>query len=256
MEKVKVTYLGQCGFLLECNGIRIVTDPYLSDYVDRNFYTEETPWKRLYPAPVSLDDIRPDGIVISHAHGDHLDPWTLAPYIEKANDVLIAVPAPVADAVSKLGCRNIVHARAGKSFDIKGVTVTPVPCAHTQLHTDEYGRFCELSYLIDFGNGNVIFFGGDMSLYDGLADVIAGASPSLLLLPVNGRDDDRTGRDIIGNINAEEAAWLSKSLNVPFVPMHHDLYEINRCPEGYAQAAALAAGASVRPLKPMEHLEI
>ena len=33
---MRITYLGQCGFLIEAAGTRIVTDPYLSDYVDRN----------------------------------------------------------------------------------------------------------------------------------------------------------------------------------------------------------------------------
>ena len=33
---MRMTNLGQCGFLLEIAGTRIVTDPYLSDFVDRH----------------------------------------------------------------------------------------------------------------------------------------------------------------------------------------------------------------------------
>ena len=64
---MKITYLGQMCYLIECGGIRIVTDPYLSNSVDRPGSTHK------YPAPMTLADIMPDVIVISHPHGDHRD---------------------------------------------------------------------------------------------------------------------------------------------------------------------------------------
>ena len=46
MSKARLTALGQCGFLLDTGKTRIVTDPFLSDSVDRMFYSKKTPWKR------------------------------------------------------------------------------------------------------------------------------------------------------------------------------------------------------------------
>jgi hypothetical protein len=46
---MKITCLGQCGFLIEAAGARIVTDPYLSHYLDQNLFSEATPWRRKYP---------------------------------------------------------------------------------------------------------------------------------------------------------------------------------------------------------------
>lgn len=253
---MRITYLGQCGFLLEDGNLRIVTDPYLSDSVDRNHYSKETPWKRLYPAPVTLAELNPDIILISHGHDDHMDPDTLGLYRALGGEAPIIVPAPEIYTVDRWGLKNICPARAESSFKIKHATITPIPCAHTQFHTDELGRFFELSYIIDMGNRKRVFFGGDMSLYDGLERRLQDANLSLLLLPANGRDAKRTNLGIIGNTTAEEAAKLSAALCVPWIPMHHDLYDINRCEPSAPKRESQRVGADVFNLALMESLEI
>lgn len=255
MDSLSITYLGQCGFLLDFGDARIVTDPYLSDYVDRNFASESAPWKRLYPAPAQLTELKPDAILISHSHGDHLDPWTLDPYIKSGGQALIAAPAPECAALEALGAPRIEYAVSEHAFSVNGVTITPIPCAHTELHTDERNRYRELSYIIQRGK-DCVFFGGDMSLYPGLVELIASAGCTLLLLPVNGRDEERTKNDIIGNINCTEAAELSAILGVPYIPMHHDLYAINGAGTEEITAAAREYSADVRVLKPGESMSM
>lgn len=255
MDQLTITYLGQCGFLLDFGDVRIATDPYLSDYVDANFASDSTPWKRLYPPPTSLLSLRPDLILISHSHGDHLDPWTLGEYIQSGGEALIAAPAPECDALETLNAPFLLQAESESSFSIGRVRITPIPCAHTELHADERGRYRELSYIIECGEHRV-FFGGDMSLYPGLMERLAKARCTLLLLPVNGRDDERTKNDIIGNIDCREAAELATALNVPYFPMHHDLYAINGASDGEILSAAKKAGARVRILKPGQTLPI
>lgn len=251
MSELKVTCLGQCGFLLDDGTTRIVTDPYLSDAVDRFHYSEQTPWQRLYPASATLSALQPHAVLISHAHTDHMDPITLGGYARSGGQAVICAPAPECRKLEELGIGSIRACRAEEAFTVGSVRITPVPCAHTRLHTDNEGRFFELSYIIDFG-GHVVFFGGDMSLYDGLVTRLKRERFDLLLLPVNGRDEDRTNRGIIGNINEREAAQLAAALDVPYIPMHHDLYAINGCPTERAAAAADAAGAKILPMKPME----
>lgn len=250
MGGVSATYLGQCGFLLEMGGVRIVTDPYLSDYVDKSFFSSETPWRRLYPPPVTLGGLSPDVLLISHSHGDHMDPWTLKAYYGAGGSGPVAAPAPECGLLYDLGA-SVICARAESSFSIGEVEITPIPCAHTQLHLDELGRFHELSYLISC-KGVTVFFAGDMSLYDGLEKRLRAAQCSLLLLPVNGGDRERTEKGIIGNIDHRQAAALAATLNVPYIPMHHDLYGINGCGETDILSAAREAGAEARLLKPME----
>ncbi len=255
MNGLTVMYVGQCGFALDFGDTRIVTDPYLSDYVDKTCFSGRTPWRRLYPPPTTLQALKPDGIVISHSHEDHLDPWTLQPFFAQGGTCIAVAPAPECPHLERLGAPDIVYARAEESFFIGPVKVTPIPCAHTQLHTDENGRFHELSYIIERENIRV-FFGGDMSLYDGLYRRLREAKCSLLLLPVNGGDEERTKNGIIGNINCAQAASLAAALHVPYIPMHHDLYDINGCAPNEILHAAKAAGAAAHLLKPMQTLRL
>ena len=124
----------------------------------------------------------------------------------------------------------------------------------TWKHTDENGNYQELSYLISCG-GKRIFFGGDLSLYDGLTERLAELHPDIMLLPVNGRDYYLTAANIIGNTNCREAAELAKRCKAAcLIPMHHDLYAINGCRENWVREAAADAGVPVRILRCGEHI--
>ena len=244
MDELRITYLGQCGFLLEGEGVTIVTDPYLSNYVDNN----HDGWKRSYEAPCDLISLKPDLILISHSHDDHMDPETLGNYRKAGGNAAIAAPAPEISLLKELGFSRIINARAEKPFHFKDVVITPIACAHTSLDMDECGRFRNLSYLIDFGT-RCVFFGGDMSLYDGLSERIGVENCDILLLPCNGRDEERTNQGIIGNTTAEESASLAHDLALPFIPAHHDLYPNNGRPTEEIVKAAKDADASVIVLK-------
>ena len=251
---MNITYLGQCGFLLEIGEARIVTDPYLSNYVDK-IESSGVEWHRLYPAPAQLVDLQPDAVIISHSHGDHLDPWTLGPYIKSGGRALIAAPAPECGLLESLGARFIEYAEADKPFEVKGVRITPIPCAHTELHQDEQGRYRELSYVLECGEEK-LFFGGDMSLYPGLVERLEKEACPIVLLPANGHDEERTAKNIIGNINHEEAAELAAHLKArAYIPMHFDLYANNGCPVELIIDAAKRFGANLRVMKPGERWE-
>ncbi len=248
-DTFQVTYLGQCCFLIETENLRIVTDPYLSSSVDKDI----PGWQRAYAPPCTLKELAPDLVLISHAHDDHMDLTTIEQYIEEGGKAAFAAPAPVTEPLKKLGCK-VIDARAEQVIKIKEAQITPLPCAHTQLHTDELGRFCELSYVLDFG-GCCAFFGGDMSLYDGLKERVLLENCDVLLLPCNGRDEERTNAGIIGNTTAEEAAAFAAALGAPFIPAHHDLYPANGRDTAEIVSAAKEASAQIVVLQPGESAE-
>lgn len=235
---VQYTYLGQCGFLLEFDSTRIMTDPHFSSFGPDDL--------RSYPPPCTLMDAAPDAVLISHSHVDHLDPKTIAPYAAAGGQATFYAPAPECYLLQALGVSHWRPARAEQPFSIGPVTVTPIPCAHMTLHQDEHGDYCELSYLIS-GCGKTVFFGGDMSLYPGLLERLQHQPIDLLLLPVNGWDEERLSQGIIGNMDHRQAARLSAQLRAPFCPMHHDVYAFNGCPAGQIAAAASEYGAALRP---------
>jgi len=252
---MKITYLGQMCYLIEAGSLKLVTDPYLSSSVDR----PDSP--RKYPPPMTLSDIMPDAILISHPHGDHLDKTSLIPFYRMRRRSFTLVPAPSADTIREIGGEAVEMsapepAKLGESWRLGNVTVTAMPCAHTELHRDEDGCYRELSYLIE-AEGKKIFFGGDMSMYDGLLEAIAAISPDVMLLPVNGRDWFRTSQNIIGNLDSNEAAELAaRSGTKLFIPGHHDLYDFNGCPDEWIEFSANKFGAPLRILKPGETAEV
>lgn len=252
---MKLTYLGQMCYLIECGDLKIVTDPYLSDSVD----SKDS--HRNYPPPTTLCELLPDIIVISHPHGDHLDKKSLEPFYRLRRRAFTLVPAPSAGTIRSIGGDAVemsapAPAQFGKPFSLAGVSIYPLPCAHTELHTDSAGDYRELSYLIEYGNCK-IFFGGDMSIYGGLVEMLADTKPDVMLLPVNGRDWFRTSRNIIGNLDSNEAAELSVICGAKlFIPGHHDLYSKNGCPNDWIEYSARKFGAPLKLLAPGESVEV
>ena len=56
----------------------------------------------------------------------------------------------------------------------------------------------------------------------------------VLMVPVNGRSYYKLRDNIIGNMTAEEAIILAKETNAGMIiPMHYDLYDINRINPAY-----------------------
>lgn len=248
---IKITYIGQMTYLIEREELRIVTDPYLSTTADR------PGCGRNYPPPTNLAGLSPDVILISHPHCDHLDPATLTPYYRLRRRSFTLVPNPSVGVIRELGGEAVGmraggSGRFGEPFVLNGLKIRALPCAHTELHRDINGDFIELSYLIEL-EGKRIFFGGDMSMYEGLLESLTDAKPNVMLLPVNGSDWFRTSRDLIGNIDSNEAAELCVRVGADmFIPGHHDLYDFNGCPKECIELSAKKFGAPLKLLAPGE----
>lgn len=236
---MKITYLGQCAYIIEMGGVRVVSDPYLSDAIKG--------WQRAFPAPCTLKEANPDVVIISHNHIDHMDPITLGQYISEGGAAPIAAPAPECFRLEKFGVTNIIEARAEMPFMIGDVKITPIMCAHTEPHTDDAGRFRELSYFIEYGDEK-LFFGGDFSMYDGVTARLAAEKPQYIIVPANGRDEARIAAHIIGNTHPWEAAKLAADCGATLIPSHWDLYAENGCSREDITSAAEKYNAKVEIL--------
>lgn len=70
-RELQAFWLGHASVLVELDGVRILTDPVLSDYA-----SPVPPFgpKRLHRAPIAIPNLKNvDAVVISHDHYDHLD---------------------------------------------------------------------------------------------------------------------------------------------------------------------------------------
>lgn len=228
-SQVGIRYLGQEGFLFSRDGHFLATDLYLSDYVDRNCCQYVT-WRRLYDAPVKAEDLDfLDVVLCTHAHFDHADPDTLS-VLAKNPGTKFVIPKPETAALTAAGVKekNIIPAVAFEKIAVAGFEIIPIPSAHETLVPDAQGLYSAFGYIIRTA-GKTFFHAGDMCMYDGLIESLKPYGIDMAFLPINGRDYFRNQDDIIGNFNCEEAVLLAKAIGADMlVPMHHDLYEVNR----------------------------
>lgn len=234
-RQLGVWYLGQEGILLKSEENFLAVDPYLSDYVDRNC-CDYVKWERLYAPPVKAEQLHfLNAVLCTHTHYDHADPDTL-PVIAKSNpSAKFVVPAPAVETLAGYGIEKtrIISAVAGQTITIENFEIIPVPSAHETLQTDIHGNYEALGYIVRT-NGKTIFHAGDMCMYDGLIETVKPYGVDMAFLPINGRDYFRNRNDIIGNFNCEEAVLLAKEIGAEIlVPLHHDLYAVNRVKTGH-----------------------
>lgn len=229
---VTLWWLGQSGFVLSAPGVRVAIDPYLSPRPDR---TVEAPC-----APEDLADV--DAILVTHEHRDHLDLATLRRAVAARPDgPPIVLPAPLMDDAAAAGLPNkrLIAAQPGDVLRFgpdPGAAVWPVPARHGRTsppavydfgHAESDGRYRYLGYVVRLG-GVTLYHSGDSLLYEGLADRLRELRVDVALLPINGRDFHREGRNILGNMTEREAADVAAEAGCSLVvPMHYELFAHN-----------------------------
>jgi len=226
-EQVGLWFLGQEGFLFKYREKYLLIDPYLSDYVDRFSACKGLDWKRLYPAPVDGEELDfVDAVLCTHAHDDHMDPFTLPKLVKASPKAVFVAPAPTVEHMASLGVpkERIMAAHGDQPMELAGFKISSIPSAHEDLHLDEHGDYRELGYILEAGVR--IFHAGDMCMYPGLIQRLENLDAALL--PINGRDYFRQEKGVVGNFDCVEAVTLAKKAGVGLlVPMHHDLYAVN-----------------------------
>jgi L-ascorbate metabolism protein UlaG (beta-lactamase superfamily) len=166
---VRLTYVGHATVVIDMAGTRLITDPVLRPRVAH--------LRRAGPVdPALVRDI--DGVLISHAHMDHLDPPSLA-LLE--GEPTIVVPRGAARFVRRR--RGVVEAGEGDELRIGTLTIRPT-------HADHDGRRYQfgpaaptLGYRVE--GDRAVYFAGDTGFFPGMAD-IGRAGVDVALLPVSG----------------------------------------------------------------------
>lgn len=125
---MKVTWLGQAGFLFENENIKIIIDPYLSDSCHK---VNPRSYRR-YPVDEKYLEINPDVIILTHDHLDHTDPETLDYYLKDKKGVTVLASANAWQRVREYGPdHNYVMFNSGSEFTLKGITFKAVYAEHS-----------------------------------------------------------------------------------------------------------------------------
>ena len=231
-------WLGQAGFLIESKGTRLLIDPYLSDSLERRFGLAPLSHRRMSPAPVRAEGLRGiDVILVTHDHGDHLDPDTLLPVIRANPDCRVVLPGSAMEAALGAGLSRsrLLPIEAFQAIEVADLRVSAIPSAHEELAIDQHGRSLFLGYVFEL-DGIRFYHSGDCAPYAGLLDNLSPFKIDVGLLPVNGRDAKRRSQDILGNFDLVEARSLAEKDDFGFCLGHHfGLFDFNTIDEGSAR---------------------
>ena len=211
---VSAWWLGGSGWVFKTpSGAQVLVDPYLSDIV-RELFGQG----RAFPAPLDAQSVRPDVVISTHWHEDHLDPGAI-PQIARHSPrtQFVMPPSAMARALSwGVPRARITPIAVGETIEIAGVAITGVAARHDPgiagwQVPDAVGVVLQ-------SGGLKIYHSGD-SEYDQRLRDLKHQQIDVAIACING---------VTGNMNAHEAALLVWQLGAQIVmPMHHLLWEGN-----------------------------
>ncbi len=213
-NSVSAWWLGGSGFVFKTSsGAQVFVDPYLSDIV-RELFGQG----RAFPAPLDAEDVRPDVVISTHWHEDHLDPGAIPQIARHSPQTqFVMPPSAMARALSWGVPRGRITPIAwGETIEIANTKITAVPARHDAGIAG--WEVPDAAGIVLQSGGLKIYHSGD-SDYDQRLRALKHQQIDVAIACING---------VTGNMNAHEAALLVWQLGAKVVmPMHHLLWEGN-----------------------------
>jgi len=154
--QVQITWIGHSTFLIQIEGINILTDPQFSDYCGPNSLSGV---KRVAPPGVPFEELPLiHAVLISHNHYDHLD----APTVERlGNGPTYFVPLGIARWFEKRKIKNVVEMDWWQTSPFHGLRFHSVPLQHFSGRSPfERNKTLWSGWVIE-SKSSKIFFAGD-----------------------------------------------------------------------------------------------
>ncbi|MDX1700596.1 MAG: MBL fold metallo-hydrolase, partial [Melioribacteraceae bacterium] len=170
-DQINISWIGHSTILINYFGTMILTDPVLLDRV--GIYIAGTSFgpSRLIPPALTIDEVpKPDIVLLSHAHMDHMDYPTLKKLTRKYPNQIDAITAHLTeDVIDDLEWKSLTSIDWGDELDMQGIKFTALEVKHFGWRFPwekdrsrgyfEDGRSYN-AYLLE-KNGRSILFGGD-----------------------------------------------------------------------------------------------
>jgi L-ascorbate metabolism protein UlaG (beta-lactamase superfamily) len=224
-----LTWLGHSTVVIELDGTRLLTDPVLGRRV----------WHLRREAGIEPRALgRIDGILISHAHFDHLDHASLH---RLDRTVPVVVPQGVGRTLRRWGFERVSEVAADDELPLGALGLRAVPAEHDSGRWPLAAKTPALGYVAT--GSTSVYFAGDSDLFPGMESI---GPVDVALLPVSGWGS----RLPAGHLDAAGAAAALRLLRPRLaIPIHWGTFRaLFAAPPGAGPAAEFArAAAEVAP---------
>lgn len=167
-EKPKVTWINHSTFLIQIEGLNILTDPIWSERCSPvSFFGP----KRDHAPPIALEDLpRIDLVLISHNHYDHLDKKTVKALNRKYPEIIWMVPSGNAPWFKRQKITNVFESNWWEERELNflelSVKSTAVPAQHYSGRTvRDLNTTLWVGWVLEFKKENAplktLYFVGD-----------------------------------------------------------------------------------------------
>jgi L-ascorbate metabolism protein UlaG (beta-lactamase superfamily) len=216
-----ITWLGHSSFLIQINGINVLTDPIFNDL--SILYRRKSPVGILTLPKIHV-------IIISHNHRDHFDEASLS-FIQHAYNPIILVPQGMSNLCHQIGFTRVTELDWWQQHHIvlqghPDAVFTLLPAKHwSNRGLFDINQVLCGSWMIQI-QGYHIYFAGD-SAYDNHFKMIAQQFHSIhvALLPIGPNEPDYLMRR--SHMSTEQACQAFLDLNAHiYIPMHWGTFEL------------------------------
>lgn len=217
--------LGHSTVYLNFLGVRVLTDPVFSKRAGPGIPPFILGPKRyVAPALTPKELPAPDVIVVSHAHFDHFDVWSLRKFSRKTP---VVTARATKDLLHCHGFRNVHELDWGESTEIETrsgpIRVTGLEVKHwgARMIKDEHRGYN--AYLLERG-GHAVCFAGDTAYTQAFSRLKDPHRPlDLMLMPIGAYDPW-----IHAHCSPEQAASMARDAGARhFVPIHHETFKLS-----------------------------
>jgi L-ascorbate metabolism protein UlaG (beta-lactamase superfamily) len=211
---MKATYYGQSCLELEINGIKVLFDPFIThNELAKN---------------IDVNSLKPDFILVSHGHGDHVADLLT---VQKNSGAKVICIAEIAGWLGKQGVDNAHGMNIGGAFNFEFGRVKMVNAVHSSTMPDGSSGGNPAGFVI-YAEGKKIYFAGDTALtYD--MKLLADENLDWAILPIG--DNYTMGVD-----DAIKSTSFFNCKNV--IGVHYDSFPVIKIDKNEAMEKFIKAG--------------
>jgi len=156
-QGLRAIWFGHSSVLVEIDGVRVMTDPVLSDVVS----PVPIGPKRMHPPPLALADLSGiDAVLISHDHYDHLDMKTIQHLAAQGSQFYVGLGVGAHLERWKVAAAQIHEMDWWESLELHGVRINCAPARHYSGRKQQDNSTLWASWVVK-GAQHSFYFSGD-----------------------------------------------------------------------------------------------